>query len=77
MIEGFSLDEAARMRDELMLNRDAGKCPRCGTPLSVLSGAYRGEELDMVECAVCGKSVLIYLPAGQDGPAVHGAPVTG
>jgi hypothetical protein len=71
---GFSLDEAAAIRRQMLDDRDPVICPRCDGVLSVLAAGPTLEDLTLVTCGDCGVSLMVSsLPPIPVRPLVTGA----
>ncbi len=68
MVPGFSLNEAARIRERLLGARDTLECPRCSGALNVLEGRDPPHEaVCLVACGSCGTSLMIELASFAAG----------
>ncbi|MBI4500456.1 MAG: hypothetical protein HY700_04780 [Gemmatimonadetes bacterium] len=71
LTRSFSLNEAARIRQQLIRGGHAARCPRCRCSLSIVEGGDTREGYALVTCPSCGVSLMVPLPAGA--PATAGA----
>lgn len=70
---GFSLDEAARIHNALMLHWDAPRCPRCRGELLITRSTPGSDEMDLVRCEACNASMIVNFPLAAREPALTSA----
>jgi hypothetical protein len=58
---GFSLDDAARIR-QMIVTESPSECPQCGFPLEATVGNDGDRGVWLVRCHGCGRSLVIQTP---------------
>jgi hypothetical protein len=56
--EGFTLNEAARIREAIVTGRRPVGCPRCRRPLDVVAQS-EGHDVWLVACGPCRVSLVV------------------
>ena len=64
--EGFSLNEAARVREAIVRGRRPVACPRCGREFDVVAQC-EGPDVRLVACAHCRVSLVVRLTPNASG----------
>lgn len=62
---GYSLDEAARLRQMLLRSAATAECPRCGVAMERTGGTDSEGAVWFLHCPCCSRSVVIRAPARQ------------
>jgi hypothetical protein len=58
---GFSLDDAARIR-QMIVSDSPSECPQCGFPLEATVGEDGDRSIWLVRCHGCGRSLVMQQP---------------